>query len=128
MGVNFNKAMHNSPASRILNWATETKIIRKLADCKDGICDFSTAKEICESFISFDKPVYLNQALRIVRVMITKINSQKTKITRKKKVKVTKKAKKETCILKRLKRIVQKPKNIMRSLIFIVFLDLLADS
>ena len=92
LGVNFNKAMSSSPASDVLNWVSETKLMRKLIGCKKGLCDFKTAKEICEGFISFDKPIYLHQALKIVNVLISKINTKK--IATKNKKKSTEKAQK----------------------------------
>lgn len=85
LGVNFNKAMSSSPASDVLNWVSETKLMRKLIGCKKGLCDFKTAKEICEGFISFDKPIYLHQALKIVNVLISKINTKKAVTKNKKK-------------------------------------------
>ena len=84
MGINFNRAMSNSPATYILNWVKEANLLRKLVKCKKGYCDFKTAKEICEGFISFDKPVYLNQALRIVRSIISNIGKTKGKVIKKK--------------------------------------------
>lgn len=61
-----------SPAKTILNWADQNNLRNNLHTCKDGLCKFDTAKDICENFISIERPMYLHTALPIITRVIHK--------------------------------------------------------
>jgi len=66
IGVDFEKALPNGRTTSVFNWAKEADMVGKLNRCKDGQCSFSTAKDICNAFLSYKRPVYLKEALRMM--------------------------------------------------------------
>lgn len=66
IGVDFEKALPSGRTTRVLNWAKEADMVGKLNRCKDGQCSFNTAKDICNAFLSYKRPVYLKEALRMM--------------------------------------------------------------
>jgi len=53
------------PAKEVLSWAGKNNLRQNLGRCGDGLCEFHIAKNICENFISIERPIYLNQALNL---------------------------------------------------------------
>jgi len=66
IGVDFSKALPGGRTTGVLNWAKEANMVGKLNACKDGQCGFATARDICHAFLSYEKPVYLKEGLRMM--------------------------------------------------------------
>jgi len=62
-GIKFSEAIAGKPAKAIHDWADKNHFRQKLRDCQGGVCDFTTAKDICENFFSINNPIYIRQAL-----------------------------------------------------------------
>jgi len=67
LGVDFSSMMNKEATTILLDWSNQLALASNLASCQDGLCDFPIAKSICESLVSYDKPIYLEQVLNMVR-------------------------------------------------------------
>jgi len=67
LGVDFSSMMVKEATTVLLDWSNQLALASNLASCQDGLCDFPIAKSICESLLSYDKPIYLEQVLNMVR-------------------------------------------------------------
>lgn len=76
LGINFSKMMNKEASSMLLDWSHQFHLASNLASCQDGLCKFPVAKSICESLLSYDKPLYLRQVLNMVKNDISNTDVQ----------------------------------------------------
>jgi len=57
------KLLVPAATSKIREWAHKTKLKSKLSQCNRGVSSFKVEKEICASFVTLEKPYYLQTSL-----------------------------------------------------------------
>ena len=78
-GLNLADSVKGSPAKQVLDWAKKTGIRDNLQKCTAANCDFETAKNICNGFVSIEQPIYIVEALDIVSTVNKRVRkSRKT--------------------------------------------------
>lgn len=82
LGVDFSSMMVKEATTVLLDWSNQLALATNLASCQDGLCDFPIAKSICESLLSYDKPIYLEQVLNMVRNDMSSSNVELNKQVR----------------------------------------------
>jgi len=75
--LKFAGSVKGSPANQLLDWADKSGIRKNLRQCSDSSCDFSTATNICNSFVSIEQPLYIVEALNNAKGVSSMIGSAK---------------------------------------------------